>query len=58
MQINEFYVIPETEEEERSIDDDIEFLLDVSLRHVNLTFTHYKEIINDRFNEWRIDGNF
>jgi len=54
MQIKDFYVIPETEEETIFIDKNIEFFLDLSIRQTEyLSLTKYNELVIGRFNNWK-----
>ena len=52
MLIKEFYVIPENNEDNLFIENNMKLLLDLSLRD-NSTSKTYEEIITNRFNEWR-----
>lgn len=59
MQIKDFYVIAETSEELTFIDTNIELMLDLSLRQRDiLTTDEYQQIITNRLEAWRKDGNF
>ena len=59
MQIKDFYVIAETSEELTFIDTNIELMLDLSLRQRDiLTTDEYQQIITNKLEAWRKDGNF
>lgn len=59
MQIKDFYVIAETSEELTFIDTNIELMLDLSLRQRDiLTTDEYQQIITNKLEAWRNDGNF
>lgn len=59
MQIGDFYVVTETKDEDDFVDDNIELLLDMSLRQrTTISTKEYSTIITNLFNEWRRNGDF
>ena len=59
MQIGDFYVVTETKDEDDFVNDNIELLLDISLRQITkISAKEYSVIITNLFNEWRKDGDF
>lgn len=59
MQIGDFYVVTETKDEDDFVNDNIELLLDISLRQrTKISAKEYSVIITNLFNEWRKDGDF
>ena len=54
MLIKEFYVIPENNEDNLFVENNMKLLLDLSLRDNSMTTSKtYEEIITNKFNEWR-----
>jgi hypothetical protein len=54
MLIKDFYVVPENNVDERFVDEEIGFLIDVSIRNRN-SFKNdmeYKEVVEERYNSW------
>ena len=55
MKIDDFFVIPETDEEEKFVDEEIDFLLDVSIKKRDeiKDKTTYADLVRDCFNKWQ-----
>lgn len=54
MQIKKFYIIPETNDEVKFADENILFLLDLSLRRKDtLPLNSYTALITECFNNWK-----
>jgi hypothetical protein len=58
MKIREFYVIPESKEDEVFIEQEMDFLLDVSLRRRReiQTKENYEDLILRRMGSWRSEA--
>jgi hypothetical protein len=59
MLIKDFYVVPENNVDERFVDEEIGFLIDVSIRNRN-SFKNdmeYKEVVEERYNSWLEKNN-
>jgi len=54
MRVGDFYIVPESKEEDDFIDSELNFLLDLSLRGKETIKTkdEYGKIVLDRFNAW------
>ena len=54
MLIKEFYVIPENEIDELFIDEEMSFLIDISIKNRNAidSIEEYKKLIENKYNAW------
>ena len=58
MKVKNFYVIPETSIEDAFIEDNIKFMLDLSLRQSDfLTIGDYYTIITNKLEVWRLTNS-
>jgi hypothetical protein len=59
MLIKDFYVVPENNVDEKFVDEEIGFLIDVSIRNRNSFKNNmeYKEVVEERYNSWLEKNN-